>query len=216
MPIAVQNPLFPRRILAGLQLGTEVPGDEQDLVHTGVSCREVLSELAISNGGGAAPGQREAEGSVALCGRRHSHVNSEMLAAEPDHDGNKKLQHTTSGRTSNLQQYVVSAGMTRGDSSAVLGVGARGLLTALSLVYAIVCTTVVGVLDCRAPGVLGTVAEEGDVTAVILPSDFLAGGSPLIGNESRGAGSGSAAIDSGNLESQVAIQVLVSYGHDPD
>jgi len=51
-------------------------------------------------------------------------------------------------------------GVTRGDGSRCAGTLARGLITALSLVYAIVCTTVVGVLDCRAPGTLAQASRS--------------------------------------------------------
>ena len=46
------------------------------------------------------------------------------------------------------------------------GLGARGFLTALSLVYAIACTTVVQVLDCRAPYALGRLAENEGIASV--------------------------------------------------
>jgi len=68
---------------------------------------------------------------------------------------------------------LVGRGVTRGDRSIALGLGARGLLTALSLVYAIVCTTVVGVLDCRAPGALARLAGSDGLASVDLPDAAL-------------------------------------------
>lgn len=97
----------------------------------------------------------------------------------------------------------------RGDGSPSLGIASRGMLTAASLVYAVACTTVVQVLDCRAPGTLARVADPETIQNVVLPAEAL-------GMRGGTSGNGSAAELDELLGSQNMWQNVTDMVDDPD
>ena len=153
-----------------------------------------------------------------------------ISSSNPMHSIRRQAKEQQSDRL-NLSTSSRSRDITRGDGIRACGIGARGLMTALSLVYAIVCTTVVGVLDCRAPETLARVADSEGANIVQLPAEALSSGSqgnssaPLNGtddallpafshNDTVGLDTDTAPGDAPvNL---LAEQVLLGYGHDPD
>ena len=92
---------------------------------------------------------------------------------------------------------------------------AQVLITALSLLYAIVCTTVVGALDCRAPGALAEASRPDLQASVMLPQEAYATANAMPRNTT-----GSMQPIAGNVQldlnpSQLTEQVLLSFGHNP-